>query len=77
MSGVAPEDLDALLRLASSGANNAVLDAMRAGREMTGAEMTRVGVRGAFELAIANGLITVVPRERWPDRVVISPPFTR
>lgn len=67
-------DLDRLLELVVYAAHNAALDARQDGA--TGAEVTRLAVRAAFECALGNELIAVVPRGSWRDWITTTPPYT-
>jgi hypothetical protein len=60
-----------LLRLVSGAAEVAVL---RGGHATQAAE-TRAAVRAAFECAVGNGLIQLVPPSDYPDLVVLDPPY--
>jgi len=44
-------------------------------RGATGAERTKAAVKEALECALGNGLMTVTPREEWPDYIAMSPPY--
>ena len=50
-------------------------DAVAMQPHLTHAEATRAIVRRAIEALAANGRITVVPIEQWPDAYVIDPPY--
>jgi hypothetical protein len=70
---VTDEPLDDLLRLVMGAADTAFLDAQRVGG--TGAECTRRAVEEAFRCAVGNGLVALVPSDRWPTWVVVSRPY--
>lgn len=38
-------------------------------------EKCQKGLKAALEMLIANKLITVVPREDWPEYVYLDPPY--
>jgi hypothetical protein len=64
-------DSSLLGKLADHGASAAhipVLDAE------TGAQRTYIAVRAALRMLLANGLITAVPEEDWPEYVVVDAP---
>lgn len=61
--------LDKLTRKGTSAA-----DSVAIGFAGTGAERTRASVRAALRMLLANGLITAVPSEEWPEYVAIDPP---
>lgn len=42
---------------------------------LTGAERTRIIVERTIEALEANGLITVVPADEWPDFYIPDPPY--
>lgn len=67
-------DLDDLLRLVMGAGHDAAIDARRAGE--TGAEVARVTVREALRCGLINGLISMKPRDTWPEWVVTTPPYT-
>lgn len=41
----------------------------------TGAAAMRAGLRAAFECALANGLIRIVPEGEWPNYIALDPPY--
>ena len=65
--------LDDLLRAVQLAADTAAIDGRRA--DKTYAAITGDAVRAALECAIGNGLIDVVPRERWPQWIAVNPPY--
>lgn len=42
---------------------------------LIGAKEARKLVTQAFRLAVGNGLITLVPHERWPEFIALNEPF--
>jgi hypothetical protein len=64
-----PEMLDTLLRHAMGAADTAAL-------ETTGTphDKTKAAVRASLRVLLANGLVTAVPREEWPEYVRIDAP---
>lgn len=65
-------DLDLLLRSVALAADMASLE--RLGRP--DAERTAAAVRAALACALGNGMIELVPPERWPELVVTNPPYS-
>lgn len=65
-------DLDLLLRSVALAADMASLE--RLGRP--DAERTAAAVRAALACALGNGMIELVPPERWPELVVTTPPYS-
>lgn len=58
--------------------HNAVLaaDAVAIRRDYpTEAARTRAVVARALEFAVGNGLVTVTPRDQWPEWLAMDPPF--
>ena len=66
-------DPEVLARLTQNACFSA--DAIAIGFPGTGAERTRATVQRALEALEANGLITVVPQENWPEWYVPEPPY--
>jgi hypothetical protein len=64
------ELLDKLTRHGKAAADTVVIGMPGA----SGSEKTRAGVRAALRLLLANGLVTAVPAEQWPEYVTIDPP---
>lgn len=71
--GVDGDLFEALLHNLMFAADRAAIDAT--GRGATGAERTKAAVREALECALGNGLLTVTPREEWPEYIAMSPPY--
>ncbi len=65
------EDLKALVEFASEAADRVALSCTM----MTAASRTRAQVQAALEMAIGNGLITITPRDQWPEWIVLDPPY--
>lgn len=59
--------------LADHGASAAHIPVMNAAYA-TGAGRTLVAVRAALRVLLANGLITAVPMEDWPEYLLMDPP---
>lgn len=74
--GTDQDDFAAMLRYAGLGAHTAAIAAAGDPRA-TAADITNAAVRAAFELALANGLITLVPRDQWPPYISLNPPYSR
>lgn len=68
-----PEVLDALLRNVQLAHDIAAINAINEGK--TNAEVARAAVREALLCAEGNSLITVVPRDEWPDLITSTPPY--
>ena len=65
------EPLTQVLRLVMAAASHAVI-----GRTFPAhVDETRAAVTEAFRCALANGLIEIVPPERWPEYVAMTPPY--
>ncbi len=64
---------DALLHNLMFAADRAAIEMSQRGA--TGAERTKAAVKEALECAIGNGLLTVKPREEWPEYIAMSPPY--
>jgi hypothetical protein len=65
-----------LNQLADHGASAAHIPVLSAGTA-TNARKTYVAVRAALRMLLANGLITAVPAEDWPEYLFIDPPSQR
>lgn len=65
---VEPDVLDRLVRHACFAADLVAME-----RHATGAARTRAVVRRGLEMLLANGLVEVVPAERWPEYVSLHP----
>jgi hypothetical protein len=64
-----PEMLDDLLHKAMHAADTAAIAA--AG---TAHDKVKAAVRASLRMLLANGLVTAVPREEWPEYVRIDAP---
>jgi hypothetical protein len=63
--------LDEVVRVTIFAADEAV-----AGRPYRGrADETRAAVTEAFRCALGNGLIELVPQDRWPEYLALSAPY--
>lgn len=67
------DPVNQLVRRVMGAADAAYLDEQRDGG--TGANCTRRAVQEALRCAIGNGLITLVPTDRWPTMTVVTPPY--
>jgi hypothetical protein len=65
------ELLDKLTRNGKLAADRVVIGI---GSNSTQSERTRIAVRAALRMLIANGIITVSPIEQWPNLVLLDPP---
>lgn len=64
-----PELLDGLTRDGTFAADAAAMETVG-----TPHDKTRAAVRAALRMLLANGMITAVPKEDWPEWVQIDPP---
>jgi hypothetical protein len=71
--GVDGDLFEALLHNLMFAADAAAIEASRRGA--TGAERAKAAVKEALECALGNGLLTVTPREEWPEYIAMSPPY--
>lgn len=65
------EVLDQLTRLSTFSADTAVC---RLPADTVGTVKTEAAVRGALRMLLAQGIITAVPRDDWPQHVRIDAP---
>jgi hypothetical protein len=65
--------LDRVIHLTVSAAHHAVIT----GTFYSHADEVRTAVAEAFRCAEANGLIEVVPPDRWPEYVALHPPYAQ
>jgi hypothetical protein len=65
---------DALLHHVMFAADTASIDAKRHGGH-TPHVITTLAVREALKCALGNGLITVTPRDQWPEWIAVDPPY--
>lgn len=65
-----PVILDEITQQGCFAADEAILSG---GRGATAAGQTRIGVRAALRMLLANGIITVTPRDEWPEWVASGP----
>lgn len=65
-----PAVLDRLTRTAMSAADTAVISAGPGSPH----DMVKTGVRAALRCLLANGIITAVPQEDWPEYVRVDAP---
>lgn len=63
------QDLDELARYGALAADLAVI-----GFQGTGAQRTRIAVRAALRMLLANGLVTAVPAQDRPGYVQLAAP---
>lgn len=71
-----PKRSTILDRLTDSGcflADDAVLNLLTTGKPVTGAERTRVAVATALDQLEAQGYITFVDHELWPQFMTVPP----
>lgn len=64
-----PEVLDRLTHNAVFAADTVVI-----GMSGTGHEKTKAGVRAAIRMLLANGLVSAVPLDEWPEYIRIDVP---
>lgn len=64
-------DLDQVIRAVIFAADEAALE----GDHRTSADLVRDAVRAAFECAIGNGLVQIVPPTQWPQYIAMTPPY--
>lgn len=69
----APAELRALLRTLGPVGQAAWLAAWQ--EAASAARCTTAAIRGVFECALANGLITITPPDTWPQWVAVDPPY--
>lgn len=65
-----PEEFDTLIRNAMFAADNAAIQASLT--RSTPAGRTRAAVEAALTQLIQSGQVIVVPREEWPDWMVMN-----
>lgn len=65
--------LNSLLRNVQLAYDVAAINAINYG--MTNAEIAKAAVREALLCAEGNGMITITPREEWPEWIVSAPPY--
>lgn len=65
--------LKSLMRNVQLAYDVAAIDAINAGK--TNAEVAKAAVREALLCAEGNGMITITPREQWPEWIVSDPPY--
>lgn len=57
------EDIKELVRSGCFAADSVVVD----NRGCTGAEATRLAVDAALRMLLDNGMISIAPRDQWPE----------
>ena len=67
------KQIDLLIRHGASSAD--MVGTSPEALSMTGAQLTRACLREALIALEANGLISFVPMEQWPDYYVATPPY--
>lgn len=68
------DPVELLVRRVGVAADGAFLDAQRDGG--TGARCVRRALEEALRCAVGNGLVVIVPPDRWPTMTVVSSPYT-